>query len=57
MIDLVSNVLLIALIGFVAFREGRSRQPGPVPTPEPEPVLPPVVEPVKSAKVTKTKTR
>ena len=44
-IDLICNVLLIALIGFVIFRQGRSRRTEPLP--EPDPVLPPtpVVEP------------
>lgn len=56
MIDLISNVLLIALIGFVLFREGRNRQPEPVAAPEP--VVPPAPEPLKTVpKSTKAKTR
>lgn len=55
MIDLICNVLLIGLIGFVAFWEGRGRRKEPVPAPEPtepsEPELP------KSSKSTKAKTR
>lgn len=55
-IDLICNVLLIALIGFVIFREGRNRRSEPVL--EPEPVMPP--EPAESkptSKPTKAKTR
>ncbi|WP_338876728.1 hypothetical protein WBJ53_13825 [Spirosoma sp. SC4-14] len=52
MIDLVCNVLLIGLIGFVAFWEGRGRRKEPVPSPEPsEP------EPPKPARPNKAKTR
>ncbi|AKD58439.1 hypothetical protein SD10_10005 [Spirosoma radiotolerans] len=56
-IDLICNVLLIALIGFVIFHEGRSRNRQPVN--EPEPVLPPVapIEPTPVGKPTKAKTR
>lgn len=60
-IDLICNILLIALIGFVIFREGRNRRSEPVPV-VPEPVAPPIAEPlpVKSkpaSKPTKAKTR
>ncbi len=51
MIDLVCNVLLIALIGFVIFREGRSSRREPVSSPEP--VVPTAPEPVKPAPATK----
>ncbi|GAB3992352.1 YfhO family protein [Spirosoma daeguense] len=54
-IDLVCNVLLIALIGFVFFREGRSRNTQPVV--ETEPIVPLVPEDVKPSKSTKVKTR
>nr|WP_077922797.1 hypothetical protein [Spirosoma sp. 209] len=53
-IDLIANVLLIALIGFVIFREGRNRQSAPMS--EPEPVGPPTPEPA-ATKPTKAKTR
>ncbi|MFD2570284.1 hypothetical protein ACFSUS_06530 [Spirosoma soli] len=56
-IDLICNVLLIALIGFVIFREGRSRRSEPVPV-EPQPVVPTSPDPVKpSPKPTKAKSR
>ncbi|UHG89157.1 YfhO family protein [Spirosoma oryzicola] len=56
MIDLISNVLLIALIGFVLFLEGRNRRTEPVLAPEP--VLPSTPELERSsAKTTKAKTR
>ncbi|GAB3803959.1 YfhO family protein [Spirosoma humi] len=55
-IDLICNVLLIALIGFVIFHEGRSRNRQPVP--EPEPVLPwAPVETTPAAKPSKAKPR
>ncbi|GAB3768694.1 YfhO family protein [Spirosoma horti] len=55
-IDLICNVLLIALIGFVIFHEGRSRNRQPVN--EPEPVLPVAPdEPKPVSKPTKAKTR
>lgn len=55
-IDLICNILLIALIGFVIFREGRARRPEPIPVPQP--VVPSAPEPVKAVpKSTKTKTR
>ena len=52
-IDLISNILLILLIAYVIFREGRNRQPA-LTAPELEPVLPTVIpekpkpKPVKS---------
>ena len=58
-IDLICNIALIALIGFVIFREGRNRRSAPVPV-APEPVVPTVPEPVKPApgsKSTKAKNR
>ena len=59
-IDLICNLLLIGLFGFVIFREGRNRRSQPVPTAL-EPVLPPTApEPVKPqpvSKPTKAKTR
>ncbi|MBD2704323.1 hypothetical protein IC229_27005 [Spirosoma sp. BT702] len=54
-IDLICNVLLIALIGFVVFREGRSRSNQP--TTEPDPIMPPAPENVTPSKPTKTKSR
>ncbi|MFD2933962.1 hypothetical protein [Spirosoma flavum] len=52
-IDLICNVLLLALIGFVIFHEGRNRRVQP--TSEPEPVLPtapvatqPILTPTKA---------
>lgn len=58
-IDLICNVLLIVLIGFVLFREGRNRRSESVP--EAEPIIPaaptnPVV-PKPAPKPTKAKTR
>jgi hypothetical protein len=53
MIDLICNVLLIGLIGFVAFREGRNQRTEPAPTPEP--TVPPTSEPVKPASKAKTR--
>ena len=44
-IDLICNVLLIALIGFVIFHEGRNRRS--VPISEPEPVVPVTPEPTE----------
>ncbi|MCK8494142.1 YfhO family protein [Spirosoma sp. RP8] len=56
MIDLISNVLLIALIGFVLFLEGRNRRTEPVLAPEP--VLPSTPDLERSsAKTTKAKTQ
>ena len=58
-IDLICNVLLIALIGFVAFSEGQNRPTVPVPT-EPSPAVPSAPEAVSSkpvSKPTKAKTR
>ena len=56
-IDLICNILLIALIAFVIFREGRNRRLQPVST-TPEPVAPTAPEPVKVApKPTKARTR
>ena len=55
-IDLICNLLLISLFGFVIFREGRNRRSQPVPT-APEPVLPPTPKPMNSKPVTKAKTR
>ena len=47
MIDLVCNVLLIGLIGFVIFRESRARQQTTIPEPAPTPETPlPTPEPV-----------
>ncbi|HLL96374.1 MAG TPA: hypothetical protein VK404_15440, partial [Spirosoma sp.] len=43
-IDLICNILLIALIGFVIFHEGRTRRSQP--TTAPEPVVPAAPEPV-----------
>ena len=55
-IDLICNVLLIALIGFVIFHEGRNRRPVPVRETEPvSPVIPNV--PTTATKPTKAKTR
>ncbi|GAB2587892.1 hypothetical protein [Spirosoma areae] len=56
-IDLICNGLLIGLLGFVIFREGRNRRS--TPTPAPEPIVPPEpLEPVKPAsKQPKAKTR
>ena len=55
-IDLICNVLLIALIGFVIFQEGRGRRSQPVP--EPEPVMPTPPEALTSTqKQTRSKTR
>ena len=56
-IDLICNVLLILLIGFVIFHEGRNRRS--VPVSEPDPVLPPLIPeaPVVRSKPTKVKTR
>lgn len=53
-IDLICNVLLIGLIGFVVFWEGRNRRNEPSVTSEP--VLPVTSEPT-SPKSTKTKSR
>ena len=56
-IDLICNILLIVLIAFVIFREGRNRRLQPVST-TPEPVAPTAPEPVTVApKPTKVKTR
>ncbi len=56
-IDLICNILLIGLIGFVTFSEGRNRPTVPAPT-EPLPVAPPAPEPMKAGpKPTKVKTR
>ncbi|WP_460984598.1 YfhO family protein [Spirosoma fluminis] len=56
-IDLICNVLLIALIGFVLFREGRNRQTELVPV-DPAPVTPTAPEPVSvDPKPKKAKTR
>ena len=55
-IDLICNVLLIGLFGFVIFREGRTQRSQPVPV-VPEPVAPMIAEPVKPKPVTKAKTR
>jgi hypothetical protein len=60
-IDLICNVLLIALIGFVIFREGRNRRSEPIPV-VPEPVAPLIAEPIPvkskpASKPTKAKTR
>lgn len=55
-IDLICNVLLIALIGFVIFYEGRNRRSEP--QPEPEPVSPAAPEMLKSTqKQSRSKTR
>ncbi|UFH52270.1 hypothetical protein [Spirosoma sp. KNUC1025] len=55
-IDLICNVLLIALIGFVIFHEGRNRWSQPMP--EPEPVMPTAPEGLKPIqRQTKSKTR
>lgn len=55
-IDLICNVLLIALIGFVIFHEGRRRRSEPLP--EPEPVIPVAPEDSKSTfRSTKSKIR
>ncbi|GAB3884240.1 hypothetical protein [Spirosoma agri] len=56
MIDLICNVLLIGLIGFVAFREGRGRRTEPAIVPEPNvPTAPESI--VQPAKTPKAKTR
>ena len=58
-IDLICNILLIGLFGFVIFREGRNRRSQPVPI-TPEPIAPTVPEPVKpkpTSKPTNAKTR
>ncbi|GAB3222081.1 hypothetical protein [Spirosoma arcticum] len=60
-IDLICNILLIALIGFVIFREGRNRRSEFVPV-APEPVAPTISEPIPvkpkpAPKPTKAKTR
>ncbi len=56
-IDLVANVLLILLIGFVIVREGRNRRLAPI-TADVEPVAPVIPEAPKPApKSTKSKTR
>ena len=53
-VDLICNVLLIVLIGFVIFQAGRNRQLEPVP----EPVIPTAPESIKpTPKATKAKTR
>ncbi|GAB3982004.1 YfhO family protein [Spirosoma terrae] len=54
MIDLICNVLLIGLIGFVVFWEGRNRRNEPSVTSEP--IMPVTSEPT-SPKSTKTKSR
>lgn len=54
MIDLICNVLLIGLIGFVVFWEGRNRRNEPSVTSEP--IMPVTTEPT-SPKSTKTKSR
>ncbi|GAB4025061.1 hypothetical protein [Spirosoma koreense] len=56
-IDLICNVLLLALIGFVIVHEGRNRRSQP--TPEPEPVSPtPISEtPRSTQKPSRSKTR
>ncbi|WP_420148733.1 hypothetical protein [Spirosoma sp.] len=57
-IDLICNVLLIALIGFVIFREGRGRQSHPVPEPEPVTPTPTTSEGLKPIqRHTKSKTK
>lgn len=55
-IDLICNVLLIALIGFVIFHEGRNRRRQPVNGAEPVQPLAPI-ETNPAAKPTKAKTR
>ncbi len=55
-IDLICNVLLIALIGFVIFHEGRNRRSEPVR--ETEPIVPAApIETKPASKPTKAKTR
>ena len=58
-IDLIANVLLILLIGFVLFREGRNRRSASVNEPAPvspvEPATP--IAPQPASKPTKVKTR
>ncbi|GAB2536981.1 YfhO family protein [Spirosoma aerophilum] len=55
-IDLICNVLLLLLIGFVIFHEGRNRSTKQVSMPEPsEPTAPSVIDP--TVRTTKAKTR
>ncbi|WP_223860963.1 YfhO family protein [Spirosoma validum] len=55
-IDLICNVLLIALIGFVIFHEGRNRRSKSLP--EPEPVMPSAPEEIRpTQRPAKSKTR
>lgn len=57
-IDLICNVLLIGLFGFVIFREGRNRRSEPVPV-APEPIAPMAPEPARTkpaSKPTRSKT-
>ncbi|AQG79149.1 YfhO family protein [Spirosoma montaniterrae] len=54
-IDLICNILLIGLIGFVAFREGRGSRSVPAPQPEPAPVAEVRAEPTKPVSKPKRK--
>ncbi|RIV20612.1 hypothetical protein DYU11_21450 [Fibrisoma montanum] len=59
-IDLICNVLLLALFGVVIFREGRRPRPEPEPTPAPSPAPAIAQEPVEQTpkkKTTKAKSR
>lgn len=58
MVDLICNVLLIALIGFVIFHEGRNRRAQPIPAPEPvlpEPAGPAALKPIQKQSRSKTR--